>query len=35
MPSNNSRGLGSLIDFNYFIIVSVLSSVLYLVKQMG
>jgi len=32
MPFNNSRGLGSLTDFNYFIIVSVLSSVLYLVK---
>jgi len=35
MPSNNSRGLGSLTDFNYFIIISVLSSVLYLVKRMG
>jgi len=35
MPSNNSRGLGSLTDFNYFIIVSILSGVSYLVKQMG
>jgi len=35
MPSDNGGGLGSLIDFNYFIIVSVLSSVLYLVKWMG
>jgi len=35
MPSNNSRGLGSLTDFNYFIIVSVLSSISHLVKQMG
>ena len=35
MPSNNSGGLGSLIDFNYFIIVSVLSGVLYLVKRIG
>jgi len=32
MPFNNSRGLGSLMDFNYFIIVSVLSSILYIVK---
>jgi len=32
MLSNNSRGLGSLTDFNYFIIMSVLSSILYLVK---
>jgi len=32
MPFNNSRGLGSLIDFNYFIIISILSSILYLVK---
>jgi len=32
MPSNNSRGLGSLIDFNYFIIISILSSILHLVK---
>jgi len=35
MPSDNNRGLGSLTDFNYFIIISVLPSVLYLVKQMG
>jgi len=35
MPSNNGRGLGSLTDFNCFIIISVLSSVLYLVKRMG
>jgi len=35
MPSNSSRGLGSLTDFNCFIIMSVLSSVLYLVKRMG
>jgi len=32
MPFNNSGGLGSLTDFNYFIIVSVLSSILYSVK---
>ena len=32
MLSNNSGELGSLIDFNYFIIISVLPSVLYLVK---
>jgi len=32
MPFNNSGGLGSLTDFNYFIIISVLSSILYLVK---
>ena len=35
MPSNNSRGLGSLTDFNYFVIISILFSILYLVKQMG
>jgi len=35
MLFNSSRGLGSLMDFNYFIIVSVYSSVLYLVKQIG
>jgi len=35
MPSNNGRGLGSLMDFNCFIIISVLSSILYLVKQIG
>jgi len=35
MPSNNSGGLGSLTDFNYFIIVSILSSILYLVKRIG
>jgi len=35
MLFNNSRGLGSLMDFNYFIIVFVLSSILYLVKRMG
>jgi len=29
MPSNNSGGLGSLIDFNYFVIIFVLSSILY------
>ena len=33
--SDNGRGLGSLTDFNYFIIVSVLSSISHLVKQMG
>ena len=32
MLFNNSRGLGSLTDFNYFIIISILSSVLYIVK---
>jgi len=32
MPFNNSRGLGSLMDFNYFVIISILSSILYLVK---
>jgi len=32
MLFNSSRGLGSLTDFNYFIIMSILSSVLYLVK---
>jgi len=32
MPFNNSRGLGSLTDFNYFIIIFILSSILYLVK---
>jgi len=32
MPSNNSGGLRSITDVNYFIIVSVLSSILYLVK---
>jgi len=35
MLSNNSGGSGSLMDFNYFVIVSILSSILYLVKQMG
>jgi len=35
MPSNNSGGLGSLTDFNYFIIMSVLSSISCLVKRMG
>jgi len=35
MPFDNGGGLGSLTDFNYFVIVSVLSSVLYLVKQIG
>jgi len=35
MPSDNSGGLGSLTDFNYFIIMSVLSGILYLVKRMG
>jgi len=35
MPSNNGGGLGSLMDFNYFVIMSVFSSVLYLVKRMG
>jgi len=35
MLFNNSRGLESLINFNYFIIMSVLSSILYLVEQMG
>jgi len=35
MPFNNSKGLGSLTDFNYFVIVSVLSGILYLVKQIG
>jgi len=32
MPSDNNRGLGSLTDFNYFIIISILSGVLYLVE---
>jgi len=32
MPSDNSRGLGSLTDFNYFVIMSILSSILHLVK---
>jgi len=32
MPFNNSGGLGSLINFNCFIIMSVLSGILYLVK---
>jgi len=32
MPFNNNKGLGSLMDFNYFISISVLSSILYLVK---
>jgi len=35
MPSNNSGGLGSLTDFNYFIIISVLSGISHLVKRMG
>jgi len=35
MPFNNSRRLGSLTDFNYFVIMSVLSGILHLVKQMG
>jgi len=35
MPSNNSGGLGSLTDFNCFVIISVLSSILYLVEQIG
>jgi len=35
MLSNNGKGLGSLTDFNYFIIMSVLPSILYLVKQIG
>jgi len=35
MLSNNSGGLGSLTDFNCFIIMSVLSSVLYLVERIG
>jgi len=35
MPSNNSGELGSLTDFNCFIIVSILSGVLHLVKRMG
>jgi len=35
MPSNNSGGLGSLTDFNYFIIVSVLSGISHLVKRIG
>jgi len=35
MLFNNSRGLGSLTDFNCFVIVSVLSSILYLVKRIG
>jgi len=34
MPFNNSGGLGSLTDFNCFVIISVLSSILYLVKRM-
>jgi len=32
MPFNNSRGLGSLTDFNYFIIIFILSSISHLVK---
>jgi len=32
MLFNNSRGLGSLTDINYFIIISILSSILYLVR---
>jgi len=32
MLSDSGRGLGSLTDFNYFIIISVLFSVSYLVK---
>jgi len=32
MLSNNSGGLGSLTDFNYFIIISILFGILYLVK---
>jgi len=35
MPFNNSRGLGSLIDFNCFVIVSILFNISHLVKQMG
>jgi len=35
MLSDNSRGLRSLTDFNYFIIVFILSGVSHLVKQMG
>jgi len=35
MPSNNGRGLGSLIDFNYFVIISILSNISHLVKRMG
>jgi len=32
MLFNSSKGLGSLTGFNYFVIISVLSSILYLVK---
>jgi len=35
MPSNNGGGLGSLMDFNCFIIVSILSGVSHSVKRMG
>ena len=35
MLSNNSRGLGSLTDFNYFVIISILSSILHLVERIG
>jgi len=35
MLFNNNRGSGSLIDFNCFVIVSVLSGILHLVKRMG
>jgi len=35
MLSNNSRGLGSLTDFNCFVIISVLSGILHSVKRMG
>jgi len=35
MPSDNSGGLGSLMDFNCFIIISILSGISHLVKRMG
>jgi len=35
MPFNNSGGSGSLTDFNGFIIISILSGILYLVKRIG
>jgi len=35
MLFNNNRGLGSLTDFYYFVIISILFNILYLVKQIG
>ena len=32
MPFNNGRGLGNLTDFDCFVIVSILSSILHSVK---